>query len=251
MVWHADLDHAPMQRTQLDEQLCRQEGATRREPDVLEGLPAEELAGAVDVAHLEAEEEPQAGAIDPRICEADGRVGALDAVTDDDIRECRGGRIDGLPHPVEQGGEVGDPELAVAVREADQRIARSPQAGPERRAVALVQAVVDSTNHTGMLGGEPVRDGARAIGAAIVDRDDLESLGQDGQLLQRLCDELLDVLGLIVGREEVAQAIDAVGVRGNHRARSGPPSADSTNRSPTGLLRRPRRHPTRGSLRLP
>ena len=112
----------------------------------------------------------------------------------------------GCSDPVEQSTKVGDPELPVAVGEADQRIARRPQAAAEGRAVALVDAVVDRAHDVRVLGRQAVRDGAGAVRAAVVDADDLEPLGQPGQLRERLRDERLDVLGLVVGREEVAQA---------------------------------------------
>ena len=77
---------------------------------------AEELAGAVDVAHLEAEEEPQAEAIGARVDQADGRVGASQPKADHDVGHVRSFRTR------QQAGQVGDTELAVAIGERDERI---------------------------------------------------------------------------------------------------------------------------------
>ena len=49
-------------------------------PDALERLAAEELAGAVDVAHPEAEEDPVGQLVRPRVDDADHRVRPLDPV---------------------------------------------------------------------------------------------------------------------------------------------------------------------------
>jgi hypothetical protein len=62
-VRHADLDQPPPAHAQLDQQLGRHEGAARLEPDALERLAPEELAGAVGVAHAQAEEDAQRQAV--------------------------------------------------------------------------------------------------------------------------------------------------------------------------------------------
>ena len=50
----------PAAGAELDQQLGGQERAARLEADALQRLAPEELAGAVDVADLQAEEEAQA-----------------------------------------------------------------------------------------------------------------------------------------------------------------------------------------------
>ena len=123
----------PPGRRELDEQLRRQEGAARLDADAPQRLAPEELAGAVEVADAQAEEEPQAGPVDARVGQAEGRVGALDAVADHDVGGDAGAVA--VQRALEQAPEVGDPELAVAVGEADERVARRRQApsGPRRR----------------------------------------------------------------------------------------------------------------------
>ena len=82
------------------------------DPDALERLAPEELAGAVDVGDLEAEEDPVGQPVGPRVQRPDERIGALDPEADDDV-----GRV-GLREPGGQPAEVRDLELAVAVGEA-------------------------------------------------------------------------------------------------------------------------------------
>ena len=115
---------------------------------------------------------------------------------------------------LQQPAEVGEPELAVAVGERDQVVTGGAEAAPERRAVALVDLVVDDPHDVGMGFGEPVRQLGGPVATAVVDRDDLEGLGERRQDLQRLGDEGLDVLRLVVGGEEV-------GERGDPRACGG------------------------------
>jgi hypothetical protein len=148
---HTNLDHRPVERPELDEQLRRQEGTPGRQPDVGEGLAAEELAGAIDIPNLQAEEDPQAGPVDPRVGEPDGWISTLDAIADDDVGECRRGLVDGPPDPVEQTRQVSDPELPVAVGEADERISRGAEPAAQRSSISLVDAVMD----------RPLRDGPR------------------------------------------------------------------------------------------
>ena len=57
VVWDALLDDDPTTLADLDEQLCRQEGATGFDVHTVEGVTAEELAGAIGVLNLQAEEQ--------------------------------------------------------------------------------------------------------------------------------------------------------------------------------------------------
>ena len=137
VVRDADLDDRPARGAQLDEQLGREERAARFDPDALERLAPEELAGAVDVGDREPEEDPVGEPVGPRVERPDERVGALDPEADDDV-----GRV-GLGQAGGQPAEVGDLELAVAVGEGDELVAGGPEPGAERRAVAEVGRVVD------------------------------------------------------------------------------------------------------------
>ena len=68
---------------------------------------------------------------------------------------------------------------------------------------------MDDADDVGVGGGEGVRDARRAVAGAVVDRDDLEHVGQGRQRLERLGDQALEVGLLVVGREEVRQAREA------------------------------------------
>ena len=154
----------------------------------------------------------QAEAVGACIGQAQGRVGTLQAVADHDV----GPR---LIQPAQEAPDVGYPELAIAVGEADERVARGSQPGTDGGPVAQVARVMDDPHDVGVRCGEPVGDGPGPVAAAVVDADDLEPVGQRRQRRERLLDEPLDVLGLVVRREEVAQLRDArvSGVEGERR----------------------------------
>ena len=197
---------------QLDQQLGREERAARLDAHALEGLAPEQLAGAVDVADPEAEEDPVGEPVGPGVERPDRRVGALDPEADDDVRVVRLGQARGQP------AEVGDPELAVAVGEGDEVVAAAPNpTGARRRSRRLVGWWTARTTS----GWRPraVGDRRGPVARAVVDGDDLERLGERRQDRQRLLDEALEVGLLVVGREEVRQAGDA-GRRGRRPARA-------------------------------
>ena len=205
MVGHADLDDRPAGRVQLDQQLGREERAARLDRDPREGVTPEQLAGAVDVADLEAEPDPVGEPVQPGVDRPDERVRPLDPVADDGV---------GLIGLAEAGGEpaeVRDPELAVAVGERDELVAGGPEAGQQRRAVAEVRRVVDGPDDAGVRRGQLVGDRAGRVARPVVHDDDLEHLGERRQGLERLRDELADVGLLVMGREEVGQPRDALG----------------------------------------
>jgi hypothetical protein len=155
------------------------------------------------VTHLEAEEEAQAGTVDAGIRQPESGIGALDAVARDDA----GGlalRV-GLRQTLQQDAKVGDAELAVPIGEADERVARCPQARTHGGPIAPVHGMVDDAHDPGMLGGKAVGDGRRAVRAAVVDADDLEVFRQRGEGVERLCHEGLEVVLLVVRWKEVAQ----------------------------------------------
>ena len=115
----------------------------------------------------------------------------------------------GLGQPGGQAADVGDLELAVAVGERDEVVAGGGEAGAKRRAVAEVRRVVDRPDDAGVGRRQRVGEGRRAVLRAVVDRDDLERVGEGRQRLERLLHEALEVGLLVVGREEVGQARDA------------------------------------------
>ena len=80
-----------------------------------------------------------------------------------------------------------------------------------------------------MLGG--------AVAAAVVHGDDLEALGEARQLHQRLLDQGLDVLGLVVGGKEVAQGFDARTRRGAGGGRGVRHAPNPSRRRPHALVR--------------
>jgi hypothetical protein len=196
---HADLDHGAARGLQLDEQLGREEGALGLEVDALEDVAPEQLAGAVDVGDAEAEEDPVGQSIRPGIDRPDERVGALDAIARDDIGSVRRGVSRG------QSTEVRDAELAVAVREGHELVARRAEAGPQRRPVAAVHRVVHGPNDAGVCRGQLVGDDLGPVPRSVVDDDDLERLGEGRKDPERLLDESRDVGLLVVGREEVGE----------------------------------------------
>ena len=207
VVRDADLGDRAALLADLDQQLRREERAAGLDPDALEGLAPEQLAGAVDVADPEPEEDPVGELVGPGVHDPDQGVGALDPVAHHHVRAIV------RREPGRQPAEVLDPELPVAVGEREQLVARGLEAGPERAAVAAVDVVVDDPDDARVLGGEPVRDLAGAVLRAVVHGDDLERLRDRRERLERLGDQPLEVGLLVVGREEVAQARHPLGRR--------------------------------------
>ena len=171
----------------------------------LQRVAPEQLAGAIDVGDLQAEEDAVGQAVQPRVDRADQGIGALDAEAHDDVR------VVGPGEALGQAAEIRDTELAIAVGEGDELVAGSPEARAERGAVAEVRRVVDDADEIGVRGGQLVGDRPRPIAGTVVDGDDLEGVRQPGQRLQRLLDEPGEVGLLVVGREEVREARDARG----------------------------------------
>ena len=67
VVRDADLDDRAAGGAQLDDHLGREEGAAGFDAQAFERLAAEELAGAVDVGDLEAEEDPVGQSVRARV----------------------------------------------------------------------------------------------------------------------------------------------------------------------------------------
>ena len=202
VVGDADLGDRSAVLADLDQQLRGEERAARLDPDALERLAPEQLAGAVDVADLEAEEDPVGELVGARVRDPDERVRALDPVADDDVG------VVGRRQPLGQPAEVRDLELAVAVGEGKELEPRRLEARAQRAAIAAVDVVVDRPDHARMLGSEPVGDLAGPVPRPVVDGDDLELVGERRERRQRLLHEALEVRLLVVGREEVRQARD-------------------------------------------
>ena len=80
--------------------------------------------------------------------------------------------------------------------------------------------MVDGAHDTGVGGGQFVRERLGPVPRAVVDRDDLERLGDGREGVEGFGDESLDVGFLVVGREEVGEARDASGSGARHGAAS-------------------------------
>ena len=145
---------------ELDQELRREEGAVGLDADVLERRAPEELAGAVDIGHPQPEEDPVREPVGPRVGGADRGVGPLDPEPDDDIGRVRFGRARGEPP------DVRDLELAVAIGERDEVVARGREARAERGAIAQVGRVVDDPHEVGV-----ARSRGRRRGAGVASRD--------------------------------------------------------------------------------
>ena len=126
---------------------------------------------------------------------ADERIGALRSGS----RRRRPGLSD-LAIAIEAGGQVGNPELAVAVGERDQVVACGAKPAAHGRAITLVDLVMNDPDARRRLAASRRRSRGVRVAAAIVDADDLELVGELGQLLQRLGDKCLDVLGFVMCR---------------------------------------------------
>ena len=203
IVGHAHLDDLPAGGAHLDEQLGREEGTARFDPDAFERGSPEELAGAVHVADPETEPDAIRELVEPGVDRADRRIGPPDAVADDGVRGI------GLVEPGNQPTEVGNPKLAIPVGEADEVVAGRPEARTERRTVAQVHRVVDRADDVRMGAREAVGDGRGPVLRAVVDGDDLEAVRESRQRDQGLLHERLEVGLLVVGREEVREGGDA------------------------------------------
>jgi hypothetical protein len=135
-VGDADLDDRAPRRPELDEELGREEGPTRFDADAPEGVAPEELAGTVDVGDAKAEEDPIGEPVGPRVERPDERIRTPDPEPDDGIGPALG--VAGG-----QAADVGDPELAIPVREGDQVVAGRAEPGPQGGPVAEVAGMVD------------------------------------------------------------------------------------------------------------
>ena len=203
VVRDADLGEGMAAELVADQHLRREEGAPGLDPEPAQGVAPEELAGAVDVADPEAEEDPVGELVGARVDGADDRVRPLDPEPDHRVR--RVGRRD----PRDEEPEIGDPELAVTVREADELMLRRPEARPEGGTVALVDLVGHDPEDPRVGSRELGRDLAGPVLRAIVDGDDLERLGDRRERRQRLLHQRGEVRLLVVRREEVGERGDA------------------------------------------
>ena len=170
----ADADPAV---TEGDEKLGREEGAVRADPlerNAREHVAAKELERAVDVAPSSAEQQPDEPVVDPRDEQAAWRIGALGAVSDDDL---------GPIGDREELAEIGEIKLSVPVRVEDPVLPRRDEPRADRPAVPASPLVVDH-QHARILCRQLVGDRAGPIGASVVHdgHDDvLGEAGEDGQ----------------------------------------------------------------------
>jgi len=215
VVRNANLRQPAALVAKLDQQLGREEGAPRRDPNRDQRLALEQLAGAVDVANPDPEEDPVREMVNARIPTPDERVGPPDAIPDNHVRGV------GRGEPLRKPGHIRHPELAVAVDEGDQTESSGPEPGAKGRAVAKVGGVVDYPEHVGVLAGELVGDGRRTVARAVVDGDNLELLGQLGEGAQGLIDQSLKIGLLVVSGEEEREFLDTPRRRPRRLACSG------------------------------
>ena len=113
-----------------------------------------------------------------------------------------------LGQAIEQTAQVRNLELAVAISEGDELVARGLEAAAHGRAVAQVGLVVNGADAR-IAGGQAVGNLGRLVAAAVVDGDDLELVRERRQHLERLGHERLDVLRLVVRGKEERQLRDA------------------------------------------
>jgi len=118
---NSDLDDASAGLLELDQELSGEEGSIRLDADPRQGLPAEHLAGAVDIRDPQAEEDQVRQAVGPRVERSHQRVGSLDPIADHHIGIA--GR-----ETLNEPSQILDPELAVAVGVPIRVIAKAPSA---------------------------------------------------------------------------------------------------------------------------
>ena len=110
-----------------------------------------------------------------------------------------------------QAADIGNLELAVAIGERKQLVARRLKPRAQRATVPAVGVVVDHPHNVWVGCGKPICDLACLVTRPVVDGDDLKRLRERGQRLERLGHKGLDVGLLVVGREEVREARDLAG----------------------------------------
>ena len=159
VVRDADLGDRPSRGPQLDQQLGREERAARFDPRRPRAPPG---GTACRRSRRRVTRRPKkirfASRYARRVERPDERVRPLDPVADDDVGLSGRGEARGQP------AEVRHPELAVAVGEGDELVARRPEARAQRRPVAEVRRVVDGPDDVRVGGGELV--GERPVSVA-------------------------------------------------------------------------------------
>ena len=190
------LDDAKAAPADARQELGRDHGPVGLELDAVEGRAAEELEGAVHVAHGQAEEgaheEVPGGGVQP----ARERIGARVAVADHHVSAV---------HPVDQRRDLGRVELAVAVGEEDVVVARGAEAGANGGAVTPADRMMDDADLR-MGAGELVRERPGRVPASVVDDDELPALGDRRQDAEHRLRHGQEVRLLVAGREEGREA---------------------------------------------
>ncbi len=126
------------------------------------------------------------------------RISAPPAPADHDVD-----RTPVVLQALEEQAHLGQVELQVAVREADQIAARVVEAGAQRAAVAEVRLVVDA--YPGIVGGDRIGQLAGPIGGAIIDDEHLHRRHEWPDVGERTLHGGRDVLLLVEGGEEEGQ----------------------------------------------
>jgi hypothetical protein len=194
-VRHANLvdDHPSF--AEPDEQLRREECTVRVHADTAERVTPKEFCGTVNVANAEAEPDSISRAIDSGIHVTQWWIGSLQAKPDDNRRSrCLS--------TFNEARKIGDAELSVTIGIGEIVVARRRKARTKRSAVTPTLVVANQAHDTAMLLNQALGDAASVVTRAIVNENDLIGRREGGEGRERLGDQPLKVLLLVVAREE-------------------------------------------------
>ena len=177
--------------------------ATGPRQQVGQHFASEDFQSAIAVPDASAEQRPYQEVVSAGEKAAKPRVLPVESIAD---RDWVGRRI------VSQECQVGKIELAISVRERDQRKAGGLESAPQCRAVATILAMRDEANFRHARGAD---FGLRRIVAAIVDEQDLKLREVQPERFGGVPQRGADAGGLVVGgndhRDGRAGRVHAVG----------------------------------------
>ncbi len=203
MVRDADLRSAQPGFVHTDEELGGEEdaiGVDAVERHGIEDLPPEELEGAIDVAHAQAEERCDESVVAPSDEASTDRVAPLPAIRDDGIRSLQLG---------EEHHQIGRVELPITIREEDERLGSRADPRPHRPAITMRALVVHGANGV-ETSGQRVGDLAGAVAGPVIHDDDLEVFRKGGQRATGAFDERFDVRLLVQRGEEIGKTFQSM-----------------------------------------
>ena len=154
--------------------------------------PAEQLEGAVEVAHRHAEDERRQAVEDARHELAQPRVLAVHAIAEDGVV---------VLHQRQEVAQLAEVELVVRVGVEDELAPAGGEAVAQGGAVAAVHVVADDAQPVPVLAGEFREDLGAAVAAAVVHDHDLVGGHEARRRRVRLAHRALDVSLLVVGGE--------------------------------------------------